>query len=45
MIYANDDPMAILAMEIGRTGNYGDDYRDNTYDREYWEEERHGYEH
>lgn len=24
MIYSNDDPMAILAMEIDRTGNYGD---------------------
>ena len=24
MIYANDDPMAIPAMEHDRTGNYGD---------------------
>lgn len=24
MIYANDDPMALLAMEIARTGNYGE---------------------
>ena len=24
MIYSNDDPMAILAMEIARTDNYGD---------------------
>lgn len=24
MIYSNDDPMAVLAMEIERTGNYGD---------------------
>lgn len=24
MIYSNDDPMAILAMEIARTGNYGE---------------------
>ena len=24
MIYSNDDPMAILAMEMERTGNYGD---------------------
>lgn len=24
MIYSNDDPMAILAMELDRTGNYGD---------------------
>ena len=24
MIYANDDPMAISAMERDRTGNYGD---------------------
>ncbi len=23
MIYSNDDPMAILAMEMERTGNYG----------------------
>lgn len=26
MIYSNDDPAAILAMERDRTGNYGDDY-------------------
>ena len=26
MIYANDDPMALAAMEIARTGNYGGDY-------------------
>lgn len=26
MIYSNDDPMALLAMEESRTGNYGDDY-------------------
>lgn len=25
MIYANDDPMARFAMEIARTGNYGND--------------------
>lgn len=24
MIYSNDDPMAILAMEAERTANYGD---------------------
>ena len=24
MIYSNDDPMAILPMEMERTGNYGD---------------------
>ena len=24
MIYSNDDPMAILAMEIARTDNYGE---------------------
>lgn len=24
MIYSNDDPMALLAMERERTGNYGD---------------------
>ena len=24
MIYSNDDPMAILAMEMERMGNYGD---------------------
>lgn len=24
MIYANDDPMALIAMEMDRTGNYGD---------------------
>lgn len=24
MIYSNDDPLAILAMEAERTGNYGD---------------------
>lgn len=24
MIYSNDDPMAVIAMEIERTGNYGD---------------------
>jgi hypothetical protein len=24
MIYSNDDPMALLAMEIDRTGDYGD---------------------
>ncbi len=24
MIYSNDDPMALIAMEIERTGNYGD---------------------
>ncbi|MGN0106144.1 MAG: hypothetical protein ACI4A5_00425 [Hominilimicola sp.] len=24
MIYSNDDPMALLAMELERTGNYGD---------------------
>ncbi len=24
MIYSNDDPMAILAMELERTDNYGD---------------------
>ncbi|MBQ8301634.1 MAG: hypothetical protein IJX57_06700 [Clostridia bacterium] len=29
MIYSNDDPMAIIAMEIERTGNYGD-YADDT---------------
>ena len=45
MIYSNDDPMALMAMEMDRTGNYGDcdDYDED--DREYWEEERHGYEH
>lgn len=26
MIYKNDDPMAVLAMERDRTGNYGNDY-------------------
>ena len=26
MVYSNDDPMALLAMERGRTGNYGDYY-------------------
>ena len=25
MIYSNDDPMALLAMELERTGNYGDE--------------------
>ncbi|MCD8180874.1 MAG: hypothetical protein LUF26_05275 [Firmicutes bacterium] len=30
MIYSNDDPMAILAMELERTDNYGDcDESDN----------------
>ena len=24
MIYSNNDPMAISAMEIARTGNYGE---------------------
>lgn len=24
MIYSNDDPLAIVAMEIERTGSYGD---------------------
>lgn len=24
MIYSNDDPMALIAMEMERTGNYGD---------------------
>lgn len=24
MIYSNDDPIATLAMELERTGNYGD---------------------
>ncbi len=26
MIYSNNDPMALLAMELDRTGNYGDDF-------------------
>ena len=26
MIYSNDDPMALAAMEIARTGNYGNDF-------------------
>ncbi|MBQ3471123.1 MAG: hypothetical protein IJH17_01950 [Clostridia bacterium] len=26
MIYSNDDPMALYAMEAERTGNYGSDY-------------------
>ena len=30
MIYSNNDPMAISAMEIARTGNYGEyDYDDS----------------
>ena len=30
MIYSNDDPRAILAMEIARTDNYGEyDYDDS----------------
>ena len=29
MIYNNSDPSAILAMERGRTGNYGEDYYDD----------------
>lgn len=44
MIYSNDDPMAILAMEIERTGNYGECDNDSTvkcpvcgaYDPEYY---------
>lgn len=30
MIYSNDDPMAIVAMEIERTANYGDYGYDDT---------------
>lgn len=29
MIYSNSDPMAIMAMEEARTGNYGYDYDDD----------------
>lgn len=29
MIYTNDDPMALLAMEMERTGNYGDCYEES----------------
>ena len=30
MLYRNDDPRAILAMEVARTGNYGEgDYYDS----------------
>lgn len=44
MIYSNDDPMAILAMEIERTGNYGECDNDSAvkcpvcgaYDPEYY---------
>ncbi len=32
MIYSNDDPMALLAMEAERTGNYGD-YDDSGAER------------
>ncbi len=31
MIYSNDDPMAILAMEHDRTSNYGDCFDDNDF--------------
>lgn len=31
MIYANDDTMAILAMEQERTGNYGEDGYDDYF--------------
>ena len=34
MIYNNSDPSAILAMERGRTGNYGEEYYDDYYDDE-----------
>lgn len=30
MIYSNNDPMALFAMEEGRTGNYGSDYEPYT---------------
>lgn len=44
MIYSNDDPMALIAMELARTGDYGDSYEDNgtkcpvcgAYDPEYY---------
>lgn len=28
MLYSNDDPMALIAMEMERTGNYGEDFYD-----------------
>lgn len=31
MIYSNDDPMALMAMEMARTGNYGGDYEPECY--------------
>lgn len=34
MIYSNDDPMAILAMELDRTGHYGEDDYCEDYENE-----------
>ena len=30
MVYSNSDPRAISVMEQARTGNYGEDYYDDT---------------
>lgn len=30
MLYSNDDPMALIAMEMERTGNYGEGFYDES---------------
>lgn len=38
MIYRNNDPAALLAMEAHRLGNYGEDDFCSSYDNDYWDE-------